>query len=146
MAVFFEEEKATVSLPFINDYVTDQSSFKSEIFFVHEIRPSKKGTGLLLYTDNFLVFLFKNSKAAKRVIEICEKYQGQSYYPLIVQTTKSDPHYQMGLDDEATGYYESKKDDFLQSQSWLIGTPISNQEPLNPQSPSIPAKQSKTQK
>lgn len=145
MATFFEEDSSSISKPFVNDYVTEQKKFKSEVFYISEIRPSKKGTGLLLTTENFTVFLFKNSKSAKRVTEICEKYSGESYYPLIVRTIEKDPYYCLGLDDEATGYYEVKKDDFLASSSWLIGTPTSNQESSNPQSPPIPALASPTE-
>lgn len=135
MALFFEEENTKVSLPFINDYVGDQKTFRSEVFYLESIKPSKKGTGLLLYCDRFVVFLFKNSKQCKRVVEICEKYQGGSYYPLIVQTMKSDPFFQLGLDDESQAYYEAKKDDFLNSISWVVTKIDSDISPQNPQSP-----------
>lgn len=135
MALFFEEDAPKVSLPFVNDYVEGQRTFKSEVFYIESIKPSKKGTGLLLYCDRFIVFLFKNSKQCKRVLEICEKYQGESYYPLIVQTLKSDPFYQIGLDDESQAYYEVKKDDFLNSTSWVVTKIDSDISPQNPQSP-----------
>lgn len=140
MATFFLDDTVSVSLPFVNDYVTDQKKFKTEVFFIETIRPSKKGTGILLNTSAFIVFLFKNSKACKRVIEICEAYQGDSYYPLIVKTTDSDPFYQLGIDEESTGYYEVKKDDFLKSTSWSIGSVQSKEESSTPPVPHIPAK------
>lgn len=146
MAVFFEDSSSSGSLPFVNDYVTDQAKFKSEVFYVDNIRPSKKQTGLLLTTDKCIVFLFKNSKPAKRVIEICERYQDTHYYPLIVKTTSQDPFYQIGLDDESECEYMVKKDDFYGLTSWDLGKAIKGSVPTNSQSPHIPAKENQPKK
>lgn len=85
---FFNTESTSTAgnLPFLNEWIEENTKNKQQNFTIEEVVNVKSGKGYLVKTTDFSTFLWKNSKDAKHLIEALDHYVNKQEYghPLFV--------------------------------------------------------------
>jgi hypothetical protein len=120
---FFDDESESSSqLPFVNEYVRTPGVLGT-VFDVESIAPSRKGNGLVLKTDRFIIFVWKKSKICSFILDAVKHGEDDCGYPLVVELRKKDPFYSIGLDTSRTAFFSKEEDDFTGRVSYELVLP-----------------------
>lgn len=130
---FFDDDSQKSSqLPFVNEFVRSPGVLGNE-YDVQSVTPSRKGNGLILRTDLFMIFVWKASKSCQFILDAVRHGEDDCGYPLVVQLVKPDPHYKLGLDTSRTAFFHKEEDDFTERTSYqlvLLQQETSSESPL----------------
>jgi hypothetical protein len=114
MAISFFDNSNSLRKPFIEDYVSANPQAEGKLFSVVEISKTRKGTGYMLHTNDFSIFLYGESKVAAQLLEALEHYcQHLLGYELIVEVQTKDPFYKLGIDVERPATWAYSKGKYL---------------------------------
>jgi len=117
---FFEDEdKSSSSLPFVNEFVR-RPDVLGNVYDIESVTPSRKGNGLILRNSEFMIFIWKKSKACSFVLDAVRSGEEECGYPIVAKLVKPDPHYVLGLDTSRTAFFEEEKDDFTERISYRL--------------------------
>lgn len=103
---FFEsqEDNGTGELLFLNDWLKENPKTKEKIFEVTEFKAVKSGKGFMGITNSFQVFIWKNSKIAKMLVEAMNVWiniePDTGYKVVIALEPKSKEGYKLGVDKD----------------------------------------------
>jgi len=102
----FEESSSSAERLFVEDYVKQFPLEVGTTHLVESVRLTKKGTGYLLETEKFLIFLFKNKPLTKQLIGGLDLYERSGNgYKLYCQLMGKSPYFQLGFDSEEPCYW-----------------------------------------
>lgn len=106
MIDFFDSEASSVDLEFAADYLAAHPKENGTVHDIHTVKLAKSGKGYMLYTQEFLCWLFKKEKTATQLIEALEYYvKVGGGFQLVVQLdkkAKSSVKYGVDRDRSAT--------------------------------------------
>ena len=112
---FFDEDqqsKGNGQLAFLNDWLEENPKNKETNFLITEIKRVQSGKGYMAITDKFAVFLWKNSKITKLLIEALEFWvenPDKGYGLFVVLKKPNKPDYVLASDtDLPTTWFTSK--------------------------------------
>lgn len=111
---FFDSTPSNQNLPFLEEWINQNPKNKTKVFPILEVIRAKSGKGYMLKTEQFIIFVFMNSKLRKDLIEALKVYASrpEGGYALVVHLpvpTKAD--YQIAVDkDDCITWYEAKND------------------------------------
>lgn len=116
MALKFFDDDAQSSgngqLSFLPDWLEENPKNKTTTFLVTEIKRVQSGKGYMVITDKFAVFLWKNSKIAKFLVDALAhwvEYPDTGYELYVVLKKPDKPDYQLASDTERpTTWFTSK--------------------------------------
>lgn len=103
---FFEsnEDNGTGELLFLNDWLIENPKNKIQTFEVVEFKAVKSGKGFLGVTNQFQVFIWKNSKLAKMLVEALNVWinvePDTGYKVILMLDSKSKDGYRLGVDKD----------------------------------------------
>lgn len=102
---FFDDESSntTGSLEFLNDWLVENPKNKKKEFLITECKRAKSNKGYIVSTTDFNVFLWKNSKICKMLLEALKYYvekskYGYELYVVLKSPTKAE--FQIAADEE----------------------------------------------
>lgn len=99
-------------LSFLPDWLEENPKNKETQFLVTEIKRVQSGKGYMAITNKFAVFLWKNSKISKLLVEALEHWvenQNTGYCLYVVLKDPKKPDYSLASDpDSQTTWFTSK--------------------------------------
>lgn len=139
---FFDNEDSTSSgsLEFLNDWLVENPKNKKTEFLISEVKRVQSNKGFTVSTTDFNVFLWKNSKIAKMLLEALDHYINQSkfgYELYVVLKKPTKPEFQIAANDESKITWFVSKNGYTTSEE----NAISQEEvdtSINPLIPTIP--------
>lgn len=121
--VFFDDAESSGSqLPFVNEFVRKPNQLGTS-HDILSIAPSRKGNGLVVKTESFMIFIWKSSKACQWLLDAVRVGEDECGYPIVAVLKKEDPHYTLGLDTDRTAFFQEEKDDFTGRISYRLNSP-----------------------
>lgn len=127
---FFDDVAEKQSLDFLDDWILENPKNKQTEFRVNVIQKAKSGKGYCLKTDCFMVFLFKNSKLCKQIIEAMQAYvsRAEGGFPLYVVLNKPNKKdYKLAVDRDAAITWLEVGNDYTVSEEYATSkAPESN--------------------
>lgn len=121
MLKFFEEESSSGngSLEFLNDWLVENPKNKKKEFLITEIKRVQSGKGYTVSTTDFNVFLWKNAKITKLLLEALDHYVNKSkfgyeLYVVLKHTNKAE--FQIAADEESKITWFTSKNGFTTSE------------------------------
>lgn len=94
---FFEPEESNGngSLEFLNDWLIENPKNKQKEFLITEVKRVQSNKGFIVSTEKFNVFMWKNAKLTKMLVEALDHYINESkfgyeLYVVLKSPTKSD--------------------------------------------------------
>lgn len=114
---FFDEESSngTGSLDFLNDWLVENPKNKKKEFLVTEIKRVQSGKGYTLSTTDFNVFLWKNAKLTKMLLEAFDYYvnkAGWGYELYVVLKNPTKAEFSIAADEESKITWFSSKNGY----------------------------------
>lgn len=103
---FFEvnEDSGTGELLFLNDWLKENPKNKTTIFEVTDIKAVKSGKGYIAITRSFQVFLWKNSKVTKMLVQALDVWINHEpdtgFQLLVVLDSGSKDGYKLAVDKD----------------------------------------------
>lgn len=139
MIDFFDTESPSIDLDFATDYLKANPKRDQDIFHIHSIKLAKSGKGYMLYTNEFMCWLFKKEKTATQLIEALEYYVkvGGGFQLVVKLDKKAKNNVVYGIDKDIPCSYFPLGKGFscLEEDS---ETPLSNMNPFLVTLPSTP--------
>jgi hypothetical protein len=112
---FFDDSESQlvshVDLPFVKDYVIGLGdSFEPVCSIVRSAKNTQKGTGVLLFTNDYKLMLFNGSKPIQWLTETLIQWvaKPQTGHVIISQTLDRYPYYRLGIDDSVRALWLSE--------------------------------------
>lgn len=134
---FFEPEESNSngSLDFLNDWLVENPKNKQVEFLITEVKRAQSNKGFIVSTEKFNVFLWKNAKLTKMLIEALDHYINESkfgyeLYVVLKKPTKAE--FSIAANDESkitwftskNGYTTSEENAFLAEEVVTTGNPL----------------------
>lgn len=134
---FFEPEESngSGSLDFLNDWLVENPKNKQTEFLITEVKRAQSNKGFIVSTEKFNVFLWKNAKLTKMLIEALDHYVNESkfgfeLYVVLKKPTKAD--FSIAANDETkitwftskNGYTTSEENAISQDEVETTGNPL----------------------
>ncbi|HET6747597.1 MAG TPA: hypothetical protein VFH06_05830 [Candidatus Saccharimonadales bacterium] len=134
---FFEPEESNSngSLDFLNDWLVENPKNKQVQFLITEVKRAQSNKGFIVSTEKFNVFLWKNAKLTKMLIEALDHYINESrfgyeLYVVLKKPTKAD--FSIAANDESritwftskNGYTTSEENATSQEEVEITGNPL----------------------
>lgn len=134
---FFEPEESNGngSLDFLNDWLVENPKNKQKEFLITEVKRVQSNKGFIVSTEKFNVFMWKNAKLTKMLIEALEHYVNESkfgyeLYVVLKSPTKAD--FSIAANDETkiswftskNGYTTSEDNASSQEEVVTTGNPL----------------------
>lgn len=123
---FFDELTPQNSLVvFLDEYIKKEKNIKQKDYPITEIKRVKSDKGFMVYTEKFMVFLWKNQKITQQMIEALSLWvSGEVGYELIVHLPdpkKAD--FRLGVDFEKEVTWFTAKNGFttIQADATSVG-------------------------
>ena len=87
---FFDDVQESQSLEFLDNWIKENPKNKKKEFEVQVVQRARSGKGYMLKTTDFIVFIFKNSRICKQIVEALGEYtkRPEGGYPLYIVLTK----------------------------------------------------------
>ena len=108
---FFDEINESNDIEFINDWMEANPKIKNKNYRVDIFQKVRSGKGYLLKTEEFMLFLFKNSSMCKHIITALETYvkNSEGGYPIYCHVANaSKKQYALAADkDERVTYFNT---------------------------------------
>lgn len=108
---FFDSDASAKEIIFLEDWITKNPKNKTKNFVVTKVSKVRSGKGYLLHTEAFCVFIFKNSRLAKDLVEALQVYVSspEGGYSLVIHLPKpTDKGYMIAADkDDRVTWYEA---------------------------------------
>lgn len=131
MLQFFEEVSSPLDIPFLNDYLKEPKNRNADgsVHDVVEIIYAASGKGYVIKTENFMAFLWKNSKVTKQILEALNFYweQGNGFVFVVRIEAKTKNLFSLGVDFERTSYWQKKGESFYSSLNPVEDIPLMEQ-------------------
>lgn len=124
--VFEEQESNLVSKPFVNEWVEGNKKDVGRPYSIESVILSKKGTGYLVTTSEFLAFYWKKSSIATQLIEALEYYSEVGEGPRLVAIPQKDGTCKIGVDEDNSFFYSRKPKGFCISHNPIPEEEISS--------------------
>lgn len=139
---FFEPEESngTGSLDFLNDWLVENPKNKKTEFLITEVKRVQSNKGFICSTTDFNVFMWKNAKLTKMLIEALDHYVNESKYGFalyVVLKKPNKPEFSIAANDETKITWFTSKNGYTTSEE----NAISQEEvdtTINPLIPTIP--------
>lgn len=134
---FFEPEETNSngSLDFLNDWLVENPKNKQTEFLITEVKRVQSNKGFIVSTEKFNVFMWKNAKLTKMLIEALDHYINESkfgyeLYVVLKKPTKAE--FSIAANDETkitwfaskNGYTTSEENAISQNEVEIIGNPL----------------------
>ena|SRR5687767_13178526 len=134
---FFEPEESNSngSLDFLNDWLVENPKNKQTEFLITEVKRVQSNKGFIVSTEKFNVFMWKNAKLTKMLIEALDHYINESkfgfeLYVVLKKPTKAD--FSIAANDESritwftskNGYTTSEENAISQDEVVTTGNPL----------------------
>ena len=139
---FFQEEESNGngSREFLNDWLTENPKNKKTEFLITEVKRVQSKKGFIVSTEDFNVFMWKNAKLTKILIEALEHYVNESkfgyeLYVVLKKPNKAD--FSIAANDESRITWFTSKNGFTTSEENAI-SPNEVEITGNPLIPAIP--------
>lgn len=136
---FFEPEEVNSngSLDFLNDWLVENPKNKQREFLITEVKRVQSNKGFIVSTEKFNVFMWKNAKLTKMLIEALDHYINESkygfeLYVVLKSPTKAD--FSIAANDETKITWFSSKNGYTTSEE----NAISREEVVTTGNPLIP--------
>lgn len=103
---FFEPEESNSngSLEFLNDWLVENPKNKKTEFLITEVKRVQSNKGFICSTTDFNVFMWKNAKLTKMLIEALDHYINESkfgYELYVVLKKPNKPEFSIAANDES---------------------------------------------
>lgn len=139
---FFESEESstTGSLEFLNDWLIENPKNKKKEFLIVECKRAKSNKGFIVSTTDFNVFLWKNSKIAKMLMEAFDHYVNKSKYGYELYVVLKNPtkaEFQIAADEETKITWFTMGNGFTTIEE-NVSLPEDTDQAINPLIPPIP--------
>lgn len=134
---FFEPEdtNSNGSLDFLNDWLVENPKNKQKEFLITEVKRVQSNKGFIVSTEKFNVFMWKNAKLTKMLVEALDHYINESkfgfeLYVVLKSPTKAD--FSIAANDETritwfaskNGYTTSEESAISQEEVVTTGNPL----------------------
>jgi len=133
MINFFEEAPAGSYSrnPFVEEYA-EKNPADTSLHLVISVGRNRKRTGYMVNTDKFTIFLYEGSKVLTQLLEaLAVLHETGHGYKLYAQTSKEDPYYKLGIDQEQpTNWYAERGKYFINPEVSTTG--LEEQQNTNP--------------
>lgn len=139
---FFEPEESNSngSLDFLNDWLVENPKNKQREFLITEVKRVQSNKGFIVSTEKFNVFMWKNAKLTKMLIEALDHYINESkfgfeLYVVLKSPTKAE--FSIAANDETRITWFSSKNGYTtleENASSVVEADIT----VNPLIPAIP--------
>lgn len=117
---FFEPEESNSngSLDFLNDWLVENPKNKQKEFLITEVKRVQSNKGFIVSTEKFNVFMWKNAKLTKMLVEALDHYINQSkfgfeLYVVLKSPTKAE--FSIAANDESRITWFSSKNGYTTS-------------------------------
>lgn len=137
---FFEPEESNSngSLDFLNDWLVENPKNKQTEFLITEVKRVQSNKGFIVSTEKFNVFMWKNAKLTKMLVEALDHYINESkfgyeLYVVLKKPNKAD--FSIAANDESKITWFASKNGFTTSEE----NAISQDEVVTTGNPLIPA-------
>lgn len=122
---FFEPEESNSngSLDFLNDWLVENPKNKKTEFLITEVKRVQSNKGFIVSTESFNVFMWKNAKLTKMLVEALDHYVnvskfGYELYVVLKKPTKAD--FSIAANDETKVTWFTSKNGFTTSEENAI--------------------------
>lgn len=136
---FFEPEEVNSngSLDFLNDWLIENPKNKQREFLITEVKRVQSNKGFIVSTEKFNVFMWKNAKLTKMLVEALDHYINESkfgfeLYVVLKSPTKAD--FSIAANDEKRITWFTSKNGYTTSEE----NAISREEVVTTGNPLIP--------
>lgn len=134
---FFEPEESNSngSLDFLNDWLVENPKNKQTEFLITEVKRVQSNKGFIVSTEKFNVFMWKNAKLTKMLVEALDHYINESkfgyeLYVVLKKPTKAD--FSIAANDESritwftskNGYTTLEENAISQDEVETTGNPL----------------------
>lgn len=130
-----EESNGNGALDFLNDWLVENPKNKQTEFLITEVKRVQSNKGFIVSTEKFNVFMWKNAKLTKMLIEALDHYVNESkfgyeLYVVLKKPTKAD--FSIAANDESritwftskNGYTTSEENATSQDEVVTTGNPL----------------------
>jgi len=134
---FFDEEVSSTSgsIPFLDEWIKNNSKNKKKDFYISEIVRVKSNKGYLVKTSDFSVFIWMNSKLAKQLVEALDLYVnkiGYGYNLVVHLNNPTKAEFKLGCDTSEQITWFSSKNGYSLTESFASSVVDTTENPFIP--------------